>query len=71
MVDAPPPADKLSYALSVMKHMILPTLAMLISTLFASVYARRTFFLIYSNEDYIDLARARYFPRGHWRDATS
>lgn len=59
MVDAPPPADKLSYALSVMKHMILPTLAMLISTLFASVYARRTFFLIYSNEDYIDLARAK------------
>lgn len=59
LVDVPPPTDKLSYALSVLKHLILPTLAMLVSTLFSSVYARRTFFLIYSNEDYIDLARAK------------
>ena len=42
----------------------------MISTLFASVYARRTFFLIYSNEDYIDLARAKGLSRGHWRDAS-
>lgn len=59
MVSAPPPSDKLSYALSVLKHMVLPLTSMLISTLFATVYARRTFFLIYSNEDYIDLARAK------------
>lgn len=59
LVDVPPPSDTLSYALSVLKHMVLPLTAMLISTLFSSVYARRTFFLIYSNEDYIDLARAK------------
>lgn len=59
MVSAPPPSGTLDYALSVMKHMVLPLAAMLISTLFAGVYARRTFFLIYSNEDYIDLARAK------------
>lgn len=59
MVKAPPPKDTFSYALSVLKHMILPLTATLISSVFYSAYARRTFFLIYSNEDYIDLARAK------------
>jgi peptide/nickel transport system permease protein len=59
LVSAPVPTTTLGYALSVMEHMILPTLAVVISTFFASIYAWRTFFLIYSSEDYVELARAK------------
>jgi peptide/nickel transport system permease protein len=59
MVDAPPPANKLDYALSVAKHMLLPTLAITVSSIFISVYSWRTFFLIYSSEDYVDVAKAK------------
>lgn len=59
MVDAPPPPTAWGYTMSLLKHMILPVSAMLISNLFANIYSWRTFFLIYSSEDYIDLARAK------------
>jgi len=59
MVDAPPPEDWPGYALSVLEHMILPVTAILISTIFLSVYNWRTFFLIYSSEDYVDMAKAK------------
>lgn len=59
MVDAPPPANKLVYALSLLKHMILPVLALTISTTFINAYSWRTFFLIYSSEDYVDMAKAK------------
>ena len=59
MVEAPPPPTTLGYAMSVIRHMILPVSAMTLSLLFASIYSWRTFFLIYSSEDYIDLARAK------------
>jgi peptide/nickel transport system permease protein len=59
MVDAPPPANKLLYALSLLKHMILPVLALTISTTFINAYSWRTFFLIYSSEDYVDMAKAK------------
>lgn len=59
MVQTPPPKDTLSYALSVLKHMVLPVSAMIIGALFASIYARRTFFLIFSSEDYVELAKAK------------
>ena len=59
MVDAPPPEDWPGYALSVLEHMILPVAAILISTIFLSVYNWRTFFLIYSSEDYVDVAKAK------------
>ncbi|MBP7726554.1 MAG: ABC transporter permease [Candidatus Bipolaricaulis sp.] len=62
MVDAPPPKTTLGYAASVLRHMILPTLAMFLSAFFSSVYARRTFFLIYASEDYVDLAKAKGLP---------
>ncbi len=59
MVGSPPPADRWSYALDVMRHMILPVSAMVIGAIFASIYSWRTFFLIYSSEDYVDLAKAK------------
>jgi peptide/nickel transport system permease protein len=59
MVDAPPPASKLLYALSLMKHMILPVIAITLSQIFLSAFTWRTFFLIYSSEDYVDMAKAK------------
>jgi len=59
MVDAPPPDEPLKYALSLAKHLILPTLAILISTFFLTTYNWRTFFLIYSSEDYVEMAKAK------------
>jgi len=64
MVDAPPPKAPLIYALSVGKHLILPVTAILVSAIFVSVYSWRTFFLIYSSEDYVEMARAKGLPDG-------
>lgn len=64
MVEAPPPKDMPSYALSVLQHMILPTVALLLSAAFISIYSRRTFFLIFSSEDYVEMARAKGLPSG-------
>jgi peptide/nickel transport system permease protein len=59
MVDAPPPPEPLKYALSLAKHLILPTTAILISAFFITTYNWRTFFLIYSSEDYVEMAKAK------------
>ena len=59
MVDAPPPDNSIGYALSVFKHMTLPATALIISSLFLSIYNWRTFFLIYSSEDYVEMAKAK------------
>jgi peptide/nickel transport system permease protein len=59
LVDAPPPDSMLLYALSLMKHMILPVTAFTLSALFITSYSWRTFFLIYSSEDYVDMAKAK------------
>ena len=59
MVDSPPPENGLEYAFSVLKHMLLPASALIISALFLSIYQWRTFFLIYSSEDYVDMAKAK------------
>lgn len=59
MVDTPPPANKLEYILSMLKHMILPVAALTLNSIFLSTYTWRTFFLIYSSEDYVDVAKAK------------
>lgn len=59
MVDAPPPDNKIEYALSLGKHMMLPVAAITLSVIFQSTYAWRTFFLIYSSEDYVEMAKAK------------
>ncbi len=62
MVDAPKPQGAVAYALNVAKHMVLPLAAMLLSSHFIGVYGNRTFFLIYSSEDYVELAKAKGLP---------
>ena len=59
MVSAPPPESPMMYALSLAEHLILPVAALSLSTFFSAVYAWRTFFLIYSSEDYVELAKAK------------
>ncbi len=59
LVQAPPPKEPVAYALSVLHHMILPLLAIMTGGIFANVYRWRTFFLIYSSEDYVELAKAK------------
>ncbi len=58
MVDAPPP-EGIGYYLSVAKHLILPVTAIFISSFFLTTYNWRTFFLIYSSEDYVEMAKAK------------
>lgn len=62
MVSAPPPENNLDYALSLGKHMILPVAAWLIAAIFLTTYNWRTFFLIYSSEDYVEMAKAKGLP---------
>ena len=62
MVSAPPPAETGAYLLDLGKHLILPVVAWMMAYFFNSVYNWRTFFLIFSMEDYVELARAKGLP---------
>ncbi len=62
MVDYPPPADPIQYLLSVLKHMVLPISSWILSGLFLGLYSSRTFFLIFSTEDYVEAAKAKGLP---------
>jgi peptide/nickel transport system permease protein len=64
MVSAPPPDTTWEYALSLGRHMILPVAAWLIAAIFLTAYNWRTFFLIYSSEDYVEMAKAKGLPDG-------
>lgn len=59
MVDSPPPVNRVDYFVSLLIHLILPTAAIALSTLFLSAYNWRTFFLIFSSEDYVEMAKAK------------
>jgi len=59
MVSAPPPQNPFDYFLSLLQHLALPVLAITLSTIFLNVYNWRTFFLIYSSEDYVEMAKAK------------
>lgn len=59
MIGAPPPENSWEYALDVLKHIILPASALFISLIFISIYNWRTFFLIFSSEDYVEMAKAK------------
>ena len=47
------------YLVSVLQHLVLPAGALIFSAFFFSIYSWRTFFLIYSSEDYVDMAKAK------------
>jgi len=59
MMDAPVPKDPIDYGLSLLKHLLLPTMALTLNSFFLQVYQWRTFFLIYSSEDYVEIAKAK------------
>jgi len=59
LVDSPPPVNKLAYGLNILKHLILPGMSVIVSSIFLSIYNWRTFFLIYSSEDYVEMAKAK------------
>ena len=62
LMDAPPPTNPIDLGLNVIKHLILPAAALFISQFFLSIYNWRTFFLIYSSEDYVEMAKAKGLP---------
>jgi peptide/nickel transport system permease protein len=62
MVDTPPPVGFIPRALSILKHLTLPASALIISAIAISIYNWRTFFLIYSSEDYVEMAKAKGLP---------
>jgi peptide/nickel transport system permease protein len=59
MVSSPPPDNPVSFALDVLKHLILPASSIILSAIMVSIYQWRTFFLIYSAEDYVEMAKAK------------
>ena len=59
VIDAPIPPTWIGRTLSILKHLILPAGSLFISSFFISLYNWRTFFLIYSSEDYVDTAKAK------------
>ena len=62
MVESPPPSNPIDYSLSVLKHLTLPAVSLILSSIFLSIYNYRTFFLIYSSEDYVEMAKAKGLP---------
>jgi len=62
LVDSPSPDNPFDYGLSVLKHLILPAMSVIVSSIFLSIYNWRTFFLIFSSEDYVEIARAKGLP---------
>ncbi|MDO9088232.1 MAG: ABC transporter permease [Anaerolineaceae bacterium] len=59
VMDAPVPKDFLGRALSVGKHLIMPASSLILASFFLSIFNWRTFFLIYSSEDYVETAKAK------------
>jgi peptide/nickel transport system permease protein len=57
--DAWPGGLRLTHLAVLARHLILPFLAILLAGLFASVYAWRSLFQVYSSEDYVDMAYAK------------
>ncbi len=64
MVASPPPANPFLYFLSLVRHLVLPVTAVVLNLLFVSIYTYRTFFLLYSSEDYVEMAKAKGLRSG-------
>jgi peptide/nickel transport system permease protein len=60
--DKLPPDKPIGYVPIVFRHMILPVLSILISIFFQLVYTWRTYFVINSEEDYVELGKAMGLP---------
>ncbi len=51
--------DRVSFIRLLLVQMIMPVLAIFLSVFIQSVYSWRTFFLLYSQEDYVEMAKAK------------
>ena len=60
--DAWPRDFTLAHLPYILRYMFLPFLAILLSGIFQSVYAWRTFFLLYASEDHVEMAKAAGLP---------
>ncbi|MBN1484625.1 MAG: ABC transporter permease subunit [Chloroflexia bacterium] len=64
VLDAWPGEFTWGYLPILLKRMLLPFLAIFLSGFIQSVYAWRTFFLIYASEDHVEMAKAKGLPAG-------
>ena len=64
MYDTVPSKNTLDQVLIVAKYMVLPVASIFLSLFFQLVYSWRTFFVIFAEEDYVDLGRAVGLPQG-------
>jgi peptide/nickel transport system permease protein len=62
MFDPIPPETTWDHFSTIVKHMVLPVLAIILSLFFQLVYSWKSLFLLYANEDYVDLAKAKGLP---------
>jgi peptide/nickel transport system permease protein len=62
ILSVPAPQEPTPRLLDMIKHMILPLSSWVISAFFLGCYSYRTFFLIFSTEDYVEAARAKGVP---------
>lgn len=62
MLDTLPPDKPIGYIPIVAKHMVLPVLSIFLSIFFQLLYTWRTYFLIYSEEEYVTLGKAVGLP---------
>ena len=60
--NAKPPDSQWEYVLVVGKHMILPVLSIFMALFFQLIYTWRTYFLLFSEEEYVELAVAKGLP---------
>lgn len=59
MVRAPVPDNTFAYALSLLRHLTLPAIAIFMGAIFRSIYGWRTYFLIHSKDEYVEMAEAK------------
>ena len=62
ILSVPAPTEPIPRLLDMLRHMILPLSSWIISNFFLGCYQNRTFFLIFSTEDYVEAARAKGVP---------
>jgi peptide/nickel transport system permease protein len=69
MISPPPPETSWERIAQIAYHLVLPVAAIVLSLIFQLVNNWRTFLLIYSEEDYVDLGRAKGLSERviHWR----
>jgi peptide/nickel transport system permease protein len=57
--DGWPSEFSLAYIPIVLKHMFLPSLSIFVSGFFTSLYTWRAYFMLYSSEDHVEMAKAK------------